>query len=245
MQLSDSTKYVLHMINNLLLRNPFARRTLTLNSASIQSSFHSLYYDSGFLGGTWADTRWLGVQTLKCPLDLWEYQETLFELKPDFIIESGSAHGGSALYFASLCDIFGKGKVISIDVEGNRKRPVHERITYLTGPSTSPSINKQVKELVGGARSVIVILDSDHHKDYVLREMDSFKSLVTKGSYLVVEDTNLGGHPVFREFGPGPMEAVKEFLKFNPDFKADPTREKHLLTFFPSGWLKRMSDPQS
>src|SRR5438045_3390452 len=79
--------------------------------------FHKLYYDSAVFGKTWANTNWLGAQVGKCPLDLWMYQEIIYRLKPDLIIETGTYYGGSAYFFASLCDLIGKGRVISIDID--------------------------------------------------------------------------------------------------------------------------------
>jgi len=87
---------------------------------------------------------------------------------------------------------------------------------------------------------VLVLLDSDHSRDHVLKELQSYAPLVTPGSYVVVEDTNLDGHPVFPEFGPGPMEAVAEFLGSDSHFEVDRTREKFLMTFNPGGFLKRV-----
>ncbi len=90
------------------------------------------------------------------------------------------------------------------------------------------------------AETVLVVLDSDHSHDHVLAELRAYAPLVTPDSYLVVEDTNVNGHPVYEEFGPGPMEAVQDFLKENDTFAVDVTREKFLLTFNPGGWLKKL-----
>jgi cephalosporin hydroxylase len=177
-------------------------------------------------GGTWADTYWLGVPVLKCPLDLWIYQEIIFEVKPDVIIECGTFRGGSALFLAHMCDLVNNGRIISIDIEYREDRPKHERITYLIGSSTSEEIVRKVKSLIRDRDKVMVILDSDHHKEHVLKELKIYSKFVTKGSYLIVEDTNINGHPVVPDFGPGPLEAVEEFLKENKNFVADRTKEK-------------------
>jgi cephalosporin hydroxylase len=211
----------------------------------IVARFHQLYYDSAVYGGTWKDTRWLGVQVAKCPLDLWIYQEILFETRPDVLVETGSAYGGSALYFASLFDLLGKGRVVSIDIEPNPQRPRHDRISYLTGSSTSDEIVGVVRELLAASaaaapsHTVMVCLDSDHSKAHVLRELELYSGMVTPGSYLVVEDTNVNGHPVEPDFGEGPMEAVEEFLAEHPEFSVDRSREKLYLTFNPKGFLRR------
>jgi cephalosporin hydroxylase len=204
--------------------------------------FHRLFYDSRLQGGTWFDARWLGTPAQKCPLDLWIYQELLFEKRPDLIIETGTYDGGSALFFASLCDLLGDGVVVTIDIEPRQGRPAHQRINYLTGSSTAPEIVEQVRSLAAGKASVLVVLDSDHRRDHVLAELRAYGEFVTSGSYLVVEDTNVNGHPVAPEHGPGPLEAVERFLDEDRRFVVDRSREKFLLTFNPSGFLRKIAD---
>src|SRR4029453_19348028 len=198
-------------------------------------AFHELYYDSR--DTTWKDTRWRGVRAQKCPLDLWVYQEILHEVQPDLIVETGTAEGGSALFLASILDLIGRGEVITIDVLLRSDFPGPPPISYLNGSSTDPTIVGHVSDLVGEDDSVLVILDSDHTKDHVLAEMRAYGPLVTRGSYLIVEDTNINGHPVLPDFGPGPWEAVEEFLEGNDQFTVDRSREKLLMTFNPMGYL--------
>jgi cephalosporin hydroxylase len=204
--------------------------------ASIVWAFHRLYYSSG--SRTWSNTYWLGTQTQKCPLDLWIYQELLHELRPAAIVETGTAGGGGALFLASMCDLLGQGEILTVDIE-ERRRPSHPRITYVNGSSTAPEVVARVTEFVGDRAPVLVILDSDHSREHVLQELRSYAPLVTSGSYLIVEDTNVNGHPVLPDFGPGPMEAVEEFLAASSDFSVDAGREKFMLTFNPRGFLRR------
>jgi cephalosporin hydroxylase len=201
--------------------------------------FHRLYFDAHLQGKTWADTRWLGVPLAKCPLDLWIYQEIVAEVCPELVVETGTFEGGSALFFASLFDLVGNGRVVTVDIEPREGRPTHERITYLTGSSTAPEIVDQVRAEVARASSVMVVLDSDHRCDHVLAELHAYGDFVTPGSYLVVEDTNVNGHPVAPEFGPGPTEALERFLATDDRFTVDRSREKLLLTFNPGGFLRR------
>lgn len=203
---------------------------------NIVDEFHKLYYESHIFGKTWGDTFWLGIPTQKCPLDLWIYQEIIFEVKPDIIIECGTAKGGSALFLASMCDLVKRGRVITIDIEDIEGRPKHERITYLLGSSTSPQTVEQVKNMIESGVNIMVILDSDHSKHHVLNEMRIYGEFVTKGSYLIVEDTNIN-HPVPSELELGPMEAVEEFLRENECFVVDRSKEKFFMTFNPSGYL--------
>ena len=217
-----------------LLHRPASSRKTT-------DRFHKLYFDAHLQGKTWADTRWLGVPLAKCPLDLWVYQEILIETRPDMVVETGTFEGGSALFFASMFDLLGEGTVVTVDIEPRTGMPAHHRITYLTGSSTAPEIVDQVKAHVAGARRVMVVLDSDHRRDHVLAELDAYADLVTPGCYLIVEDTNVNGHPVAPEFGPGPTEAVGRFLDADNRFAVDQTQEKFLLTFNPGGFLRRRS----
>jgi cephalosporin hydroxylase len=212
----------------------------TIAVPEIVSLFHQLYYGAASGGGTWTSTSWLGVPVLKCPLDLWVYQEILFEQRPDLIVETGTARGGSALFLASLCDLIGHGRVVTIDIQPDPTRPRHARVTQIVGSSTDEGLFAAVRDLARASGRVLVILDSDHSRDHVLRELELYGSLVTPGSYLIVEDTNVNGNPVLPQFGPGPMEAVSEFLARNDHFAVDSAREKFFLTFNPGGYLKRV-----
>jgi cephalosporin hydroxylase len=209
----------------------------------IVREFHRLFY-YGPAGGrpTYANSYWMGVPILKCPLDLWVYQELLNEIRPDLIIETGTYAGGSALYLAHLCDLLGNGNVVSVDIEA-RERPAHPRVSYLTGSSVDPAVLRLVESRVAGARKVMVILDSDHSFEHVCAELDAYSGFVTEDSYLIVEDTNLSGHPVHPEQERGPLESVRHFLAGNALFVPDRSREKYLVTFNPLGYLRRTGSP--
>jgi cephalosporin hydroxylase len=212
--------------------------------------FHKLYYYSNIAGKTWGDTWWMGTPVLKCPLDLWIYQEIIFRVKPDLIIETGTYKGGTAHFFASMCDIApspsrerglgGEAEVMTIDIEEYPNRPTHPRITYLRGSSTSSSIIETVRKRAESKRSILIILDSDHSMAHVRQEMELYAPLVTSGSYLIVEDTNINGNPVLPESGPGPNEAIDDYLRTHSDFSIDHSMEKFLMTFNPGGYLKKM-----
>ncbi len=164
-----------------------------------------------------------------------------FNIKPDIIIECGTASGGSTLFLASLCDLIHNGEIITIDIENKPDRPQHDRITYLSGSSVSDEITKQLNELVRNAEKVIVILDSEHSKEHVLQELKIYSKLVTTGSYIIVEDSNIGGHPVKKSFGPAPLDAIEDFLKDDNNFVIDNNKEKYYMTFNPSGYLKKIT----
>jgi cephalosporin hydroxylase len=205
----------------------------------IVERFHKLYYDANLFGKTWRDTKWLGFDVAKCPMDLWLYQEIIYEVKPDVIVECGTLHGGSAAYMASLLDLMDHGRIITIDVRPREGRPDHPRITYLHGSSTADTIVDQVKRETGESERVMVILDSDHRMKHVLDELRIYRDIVTPGSYMIVEDTNLNGHPVAPEFGPGPMEALDAFLAEDDGFEVDKSKEKFYLSFNPRGYLRK------
>src|SRR5262249_56674801 len=127
-----------------------------------------------------------------------------------------------------------------IDPVERAGRPQHPRIHYLRGRSTDPDVLAHVARAVAGARAVVVLLDSDHSCENVLAELRAYHGFVTPGSYCVVEDGNVGGHPVSREFGAGPTEAVGRFLAETDAFEVDRAREKFYLTFNPGGYLRRV-----
>jgi cephalosporin hydroxylase len=202
--------------------------------------FHILYYGSDRLPSGWGNVSWLGQPVMKCPFDLWVYQEILYRLRPDVIVESGTAYGGSALFLAGICDLLGKGRILSIDVQPRPGLPEHPRLRYLIGSSTAPAILEQVADSIEPHERVMVVLDSCHQKHHVLEELRLYSQFVSLDSYLIVEDTNINGHPVWRGFGAGPYEAVQEFLTQDRRFVVDPDWEKYWLTFNPGGYLKRV-----
>ncbi len=205
----------------------------------ITRRFHIVYYLNSLR--TWNNTYWLGKKVQKCPLDLWIYQEIIYKLKPDKIIECGTYKGGSAFYLASLCDLINTGKIITIDIVEDEGRPQHERIQYLIGSSTSDEILTQVKMEIEEGEKVLVILDSNHTKNHVLNELKIYSSIVSIGSYIIIEDTNLDS--IFKKRKnkwAGPWEAVNEFLKENRDFIIDKDKEKLFMTFNPNGYLKKI-----
>ena len=209
-----------------------------MSEQEIINNFHNLYYHKGT---TWQKTNWMGIPIQKCPLDLFIYQEILYEIRPDLIIETGTARGGTTYYLAHLCDILGNGQIITMDIDlYTGFRPFHQRINYVLGSSLDPEIVKKVEDVIKPDMKVLVILDSDHTKPYVLNEINVYKKFVTKNSYLIVEDGNINGHPVLPEYGPGPMEAIDEFLLTNNEFIVDSSKEKFMLTTNPKGYLKKV-----
>ncbi len=209
---------------------------VVLKGQDIANLFHQIYYNSG----VWRQTYYFGHQILKCPLDMWIYQELITQIKPDVIIETGTYRGASALYMAHLCDLIGNGEIITIDIEAHENQPKHPRIRYMIGSSLEPVIIDQVKEFIKNKSKVMVVLDSDHTMQHVAQELKLFGPMVTPGSYLIVEDSNINGHPVRSDYGPGPLEAIADFVRENKEFMVDYEREKFFVTYNPCGYLKKV-----
>jgi cephalosporin hydroxylase len=203
--------------------------------------FHQFYYDSG----VWGSTEWLGVRTAQNPNDAWIHQEIIVRVKPDVIVEAGTQYGGSAAMWAMILQqVNPEGRVITIDIKdqttgAKNLQIVKDKVDFLVGSSVDPAIVSEVTKRVQG-KKVLVILDSDHSKNHVLAELKAYGPLVSKDSYMIVQDTNVNGHPVWQSHGPGPMEAVEEFLKTNDQFRPDPEAERLMFTMHPKGYLKRV-----
>lgn len=185
---------------------------------------------------------WMGVKALKNPFDSWIYQEIIYKVRPDVLIEIGSAEGGSTLYFAHLMDIIGHGEIISIDIERSKYNVEHDRITAITGKSSSEEVVKRVTELCKD-KKVLVMHDGDHRKEAVLEDLGNYAKLVSVGSYLIVED---GISDLYKpgdgmgQWFEGPLKAVDEFLATNDGFVVDTDCERYILTYNPRGFLKRI-----
>lgn len=212
--------------------------------AKLLNAFHEIFYAKK--GQTWLANHWLGIQTSQNPNDAWITQEILVEQKPDFMVEAGTKNGGSALIWAMILrEVNPDSRVITIDIVDKtakaRELPLFkERVDFLLGSSTDPKILAEVSRRVAGKR-VVVLLDSDHSKKHALAEMQAYAPIVTPGSYMIVQDGILSGHPVKDEMAGGPWEAIDEFLAFNRDFQSDRSRERLMFTYCPRGYLKRIS----
>lgn len=210
---------------------------------SMTDDFHIFYETTR----VWEKNFWMGIPVWRFPCDMMVQQELIYKIQPDYIIETGTGLGGGAAFFASVCELIGHGKVITIDLTHRYNsnlipKKIRDRIIFIGGGSTNPLIFTEVKSLADGKKNM-VFLDSWHVKNYVLEEMNLYSTLVSIGSYMVVEDTHAGkiGHPVQWKYDNlGPYEAVEEFLKTNDKFEVDYECEKHLLTFHPRGWLKKI-----
>ena len=213
----------------------------------IAQRFHRAFVKSRAL----LKNSWFGIKTWQHPFDAWITQEIIWEVKPDFIVETGTFHGGSAALWATLIEHTNpEGRVISIDAFDFLDPAVIElpvvkrRVEFLRGSSSSPETFAEVEKRVKG-KKVLVILDSDHHKEHVLGEMRGFAPMVSVGSYLIVQDTHLGDSMPFwmlktGRWDPGPMKAIDAFMETNQDFEIDASRERLAATNNHRGFLKRI-----
>jgi cephalosporin hydroxylase len=202
---------------------------------------------------------WLGRPVIQLPEDLIRIQETIYRLRPDVVVETGVAHGGSLVFYASLCKAIGKGRVIGIDVEirpHNRQaiesHELADCIELVEGSSTEPQIVEQVRRSVGDAETVLVLLDSDHTKKHVLAELEAYAPLVTPGSWIVVADgimEQVVGAPRTRPDWSwnNPKTAVAEFVAGHKEFVVEPPafpfhegQVTEMVTYWPGGWVRRL-----
>ena len=199
---------------------------------------------------------WLGLPIIQWPADIMATQEIIWETKPDVIIETGVARGGSMIFLAAMQKIIGKGKVIGIDVDirKHNKTAIEEhilsdRITMIEGSSTDQNTFEEVKSLIKPGEKVMVILDSDHSYQHVFSECQLYSSLVSEGCYLVIADTVVGhfleGEIVGKRSknwfkGDEPLKARDVFLSQNKDFEIAPINNKLVLSSSPGGYLRRL-----
>ena len=205
---------------------------------------------------------WMGRPVIQLPEDMLRMQEVIFSTQPDVIIETGVAHGGSLIFYSSLCKAMEQGRVIGIDIEirpHNRQaieaHPLNDRITLIEGSSTAPDIVAQVKALVQPGEKVLVILDSNHSYAHVMAELQAYACMVTPGSYIVATDGIMFDLADVPRGTPGwvtdnPTCAARDFAAQHPEFQIEqpgwPFNESELdqnMTHWPGAWLKRL--PQS
>ena len=199
---------------------------------------------------------WMGVPIIQMPADIMATQEVVWTTKPDVIIETGVARGGSVLFMASLLEMIGKGKVIGVDIdirahnrETIQEHPMSKRVEMIEGGSADDDTLEKVRALIPEGASVMVVLDSDHSRDHVLAECRAYAPLITPGCYLVVADT-LVGH-VSEENAPKkrskiwfkgnePLSALNDFMFENSDFEVDEVLNgKLVLSSSPGGYVRR------
>lgn len=213
-----------------------------LITSMVLKQYHKWYYNNY----VWGSTTFMGASCKKSVSDMWNYQEILYELKPSLIVEFGTSEGGSALYFSSILKHINEtSKVLTVDIDhSNLPESVKScnHIELLTCSSSDHIVKTRISELREEyPGKAFFILDSDHSMTHVLSEMELLRSIVVSGDYVIVEDSNINGHPVRPNWGDGPYEAITEYFKRYPDdYVHDDYREaKFGFTFAPKGFLIR------
>ena len=203
---------------------------------------------------------WLGRPLIQLPEDMLRLQEVIFSLQPDVIVETGVAHGGSLIFYASLCKTMGKGRVIGVDIEirpPNRQaieaHPLFPFITLIEGNSIEPGVVEEVRRQISKTEKTLILLDSCHTKAHVLAELNAYSSLVTRGSYIVAMDgimADLAGAPRTESDWTwnNPKNAALEFVAQHPEFVIEEPgflfnegTITERVTYWPSAFIKRVS----
>jgi cephalosporin hydroxylase len=223
-----------------------------------------IYSDAGFRALTrlWVmagwqrklsyEPTWLGVPIIQLAEDILMMQELLYKVRPGVVVETGVAHGGSAIFYASILELLGHGRVVAVDVEIRKynrlailSHPQSDRIKLIEGDSTARETFQLVQASIPAGERVVVTLDSNHARDHVLRELELYSCLVSPGSYIVVFDTVMdllaeapSGRPDWRESGAG--AAVRSFLQVHPEFQVDPYYGRLGATYCEGGFLRRL-----
>lgn len=213
-----------------------------------------LFTRSGWQRKLSYEVTWLGIPIIQLPEDILMVQELIWRLRPDVIIESGVAHGGALVLYASILELLGRGRVIGVDIEIRKynrlaieSHPMARRISLIEGSSTDPATVETIRGLVAPGQRTMVMLDSNHSRAHVGEELELYGPMVTPGSYLVVFDEVM---PMVADAPNGqaawshdnPLEAVKEFLIAHPEFEIDRSYERLVTTYCRSGFLRRLDD---
>ena len=240
-------------ITKFRIETPDGMRDIDIYSEEGLRVLSNLWTRSGWQHRLSYEVTWLGVPIIQLPEDMVVMQELIYKVSPDVIIETGTAHGGTAVFYASMLELLGKGRVISIDIEIRKynslaiqAHPMSKRISLIEGSSVEDDVVSKVGQMVRPHDVVVVALDSNHTYTHVLRELEQYSPMVTPGSYLIVFD---GVMPMVADAPNGkpewtrdnPAEAAREFLAAHEDFEADPYYNRLGVTYCPGGFLRRKS----
>lgn len=233
------------------LETPTGRKKIDIYSREGYDLLARLWTRSGWQNRFSYHISWLGIPIIQLPEDLLIMQELIHKIRPDWIIETGTAHGGTAVYYASLLQLLGRGQVISVDIEIRKynrlaiqRHLMSKRITLIESSSISPKAVSSIRRRIKPGDTVLVALDSKHTASHVLQELEIYSKFVTPGSYLVVfdgvmewvSDSPLGKPEWKRD---NPTRAIRTFLKRHPEFEVDPYYNRLSVTYCPGGFLRR------
>ena len=200
------------------------------------------------------EVSWLGIPIIQYPSDIMMMQELIWKVRPDVIVETGFAHGGSAVFYGSILELLGRGKVVSVEIEIRKynevainSHPMSHRLEQVVGSSTDQAVNEEVKNRIGENKKVLVTLDSNHSHDHVLRELELYSPLVSDDSYIVamdglqryVDDIPRGKAEWAED---NPHTAIHDFLASHPEWEVDPHYNRLMITSNPDAFLRRRRD---
>ena len=234
------------------IRGPDGEKELDAYTEEGFQALADLFTRSGWQRRISYEVTWLGIPIIQTPEDILMVQELIWKVRPTVIVESGVAHGGSLILYASLLELLGRGHVIGVDVEIRKynrlaieSHPMSKRVSLIEGSSIDESTVAQVSGRVAGTDSVMVMLDSNHSKAHVRRELELYGPMVTPGSYLVVFDGVMravadapNGHPGWVDGNP--LAAVQDYLTDHPEFTQDRSYERLAVTYCQGGFLRRV-----
>ena len=237
--------------STITLDNGTERTTVDLYSREGLDLLSNLWIKAGAEHRMMYEPTWLGRPIIQFPTDVVAVQELLWTVRPDVVIETGVAHGGSLVLSASILELLGKGKVVAVDIEiraHNRAaieaHPLAHRIELIEGSSIADDTVAAVRRAVGDAKTVVVFLDSNHTEAHVFRELELYGAMVTPGSYLVAHDGAQAwvsdiprGKPEWKD--DHPLTAIHRFVALHPEYTIDPHWTRLGITSSPDGWLKK------
>jgi cephalosporin hydroxylase len=243
----------------VLIQSEDTERAIPIGSPEAFELLSKAWLRSGWDGKYVYSFSWMGRPIIQLPDDVIRIQEAIYSVKPDVVVETGVAHGGSLVFYASLLRAMGRGRVIGIDIEirpHNRTAiETHELsnlISLIEGSSTAPEVIEQVRSLINPSERVMVILDSNHSRDHVYCELEAYGPLVSRGSYIVATDGIMGDLVNAARSQPdwgwnNPRVAAEQFLNSHPEFIEAPTpfpfnegTLNHRVTYWPGAWLQRI-----
>lgn len=248
--------YVTRFDSKLTLESAEERTTVDLYSREGLDFLSNLWIKSAAEHRLMYEPTWLDRPVIQFPTDIVAMQELLWKIKPDVVVETGVAHGGSLVLSASILELIGNGKVVGVDIEirpHNRAaidaHALKHRIELIEGSSIAPDTVAAVKKATEGAKTVVVVLDSNHTEAHVLKELELYGPMVTPGSYIVAHDGAQAwvwdiprGKSEWRD--DHPLNAIHKYVSKHPEFCIDHYWTRYGITSSPDGYLRRFTDEE-
>lgn len=238
--------------STITVRSPEGERDVDIYSEEGLSVLAELWTRSGWQNKLSYEITWLGIPIIQIPEDILMVQELIWKVRPDVVVESGVAHGGALILYASILELIGHGRVVGVDVEIRKynrlaiqSHPMSRRITLIERSSTDDTTLKEVRRMIAPDEAVMVMLDSNHSRAHVREELERYAPLVSPGSYVIVFDSVMrmvhdapNGQPTWID--DNPLAAVEDFLSTHPEFVQDAEYERLRTTYCHGGFLRRL-----